>query len=77
MEQTLERLSLGQAATVTQINTDRHLKNRLQDFGFVTGTIVRCRYYSPGRHIMALELRGSVLALRCADLKMIWGVVGG
>lgn len=73
MEITLERLCLGQKAVVTRIDTKRALADRLRDFGLVTGTAVRCRYRSPDGSVTALELRGSVLALRSRDLKRIWG----
>ena len=73
MEMTLDRLCLGQKAVVTRIDTAAHLRMRLRDFGLVPGTEVRCRYHSPGGSVTALELRGSVLALRTGDLGRIWG----
>lgn len=73
MEITLDRLRLDQMAVVTDIETELPLRRRLQDFGLIPGTQVRCRYRSPGGSVTALEFRSSVLALRTEDLKRIWG----
>ena len=73
MEITLDRLRLDQMAVVTDIETELPLCRRLQDFGLIPGTQVRCRYRSPGGSVTALEFRSSVLALRTEDLKRIWG----
>ena len=75
MEITLDRLCLGQKAVVTRIGTTPQLRMRLRDFGMVPGTEVRCRCFSPGGFVTALELRGSVLALRTRDLTKVWGVL--
>lgn len=71
METSLDCIRPGTRAVVTQINTDAALTHRLRDFGLVPGTAVRCRYRSPWGDVTALELRGSVLALRTRDLKKI------
>ena len=73
MEITLDCLRLDQMAVVTDIETELPLRRRLQDFGLIPGTQVRCRYRSPGGSVTALEFRSSVLALRTEDLKRIWG----
>lgn len=71
MEITLDRLRLGQQAVVTHIDTNADLMCRLRSYGMVPGTRVRCRYRSPGGSVTALELRGSVVALRTRDMRMI------
>lgn len=73
MEITLDQLCPGQKAMVTRVETDARLRSRLRDFGFIPRTYVRCRYRSPGGGVVALELRGSVLAIRNKDLSKIWG----
>lgn len=73
MDITLDTLKTDKMAVVTHIEADETLKNRLRDYGLVPGTIVRCRYCSPGGSVVALELRGSVVALRTKDLKGIRG----
>ena len=67
----LDRVCTGTWACVTDIDTSACLRRRLRDFGLVPGTRVRRRYASPGGDVVAIELRGSVLALRKRDLHRI------
>ena len=71
MEMTLDRLRLNSQAVVTGIGVKPELKDRLNDFGFVPGTRVCSRYRSPGGRTTALELRGTVIALRTGDMTKI------
>lgn len=71
MEISLDRLCLGQLGVVTHVDTSDHMKKRLQAFGMVPGTQVRCRYCSPNCSVMALEFRGAVVALRTRDMQKI------
>lgn len=71
METNLNCIRPGAQAVVTQIHADTRLKSRLRDFGLVPGTVVRCRYRSPGGSVTALEFRGTVVALRTRDLQKI------
>lgn len=64
----LSRLEPGQRATIEEIMIPEALERRLRDFGLVKGTGVVCRYVSPDKALAALELRGTVLALRRKDL---------
>ena len=72
MEMSLDRLRLGQQGVVTCIDTDMALQRRLRAFGLVPGTSVSCRYRTPDGSVTALELRGTVLALRRRDIHHIW-----
>lgn len=67
----LDRVCMGKWARVIGIDTQPQLRQRLRDFGLVPGTRVRRRYASPGGDVVAIELRGSVLALRAPDLHCI------
>ena len=67
----LDQVCMGVWACVIGVDTDRCLRRRLGDFGLVPGTKVRRRYASPGGDVVAIELRGSVLALRKHDLHRI------
>ena len=71
MEIGLNRLVPGACAVVTQIDGDFGPRQRLQELGLVPGTMVTCRYRSPGGFVTALEFRGMVLALRTRDLRRI------
>lgn len=71
METSLDQIRTGVRAVVTKIEVKAELARRLRDFGLVPGTLVCCRYRSPGGQVTALELRGTVVALRTRDLKRI------
>jgi len=71
MEIGLDRICPGETAVVTKLETADTLARRLRHFGMIPGTKVRCRYRSPGGSVTALELRGTVLALRTCDLRKI------
>lgn len=67
----LDQVCMGVWACVIGIDTTAQLRQRLRDFGLVPGTRVRRRYASPGGDVMAIELRGGVLALRKRDVHRI------
>ncbi len=71
MDISLHQLRPGASAEVTAIGCPPGLKSRLADFGLITGTRVRCRYESPNGDLKALELRGSLVAIRTTDLSRI------
>ena len=71
MEISLDALGLGKSGIVTCVETDPMLEKRLRDFGMVPGTVVGCRYRSPGGSVTALEFRGTVVALRTRDTRKI------
>lgn len=71
MNTTLNHIRPGMQAVVLKITVQEALERRLQDFGLVPGTRVRCRYRSPGQQVTALECRGAVIALRTRDLRQI------
>ncbi len=73
MKISLEQLQPGMVAEVTCLGCSRMLKNRLADFGLVPGTRVYCRHRSPDGALLALGLRGTVLAVRTRDLQAITG----
>jgi ferrous iron transport protein A len=76
MQVGLDKLPTGIPATVVQIGCQEALRRRMGDFGLVPGTQVVARFRSPGGGVMALECRGTVLAMRTRDLKGVrvkWG----
>lgn len=68
MEIMLSKLRPGIRALVTEIPDINVLKGRLREFGLVPGTELMCRFISPAGDLMALELRGTVIAVRLKDL---------
>ena len=71
MQTSLKELKCGKWAEITQIGVKAELARRLRDFGFVPGTQVCCRYRDPSGRVTALELRGTVIAMRTRDLQQI------
>ena len=71
METTMDQLRTGVQAVVSRIEVGEALSRRLLDLGFVPGTLVCCRYRSPGSQVTAVEFRGTVVALRTRDLEQI------
>lgn len=71
MEIGLDKLEHGMRGVVTRIGCGEALSCRLRAFGLVDGTEVALRYRSPDGGVTALELRGTVVALRTRELKKI------
>lgn len=71
MQTNLNFLRQGKLAVVENVDTEPALRQRLRDFGLVPGTLVCCRYRTPGGSVTAVEFRGSVVALRTRDLEKI------
>ena len=71
MEMDLDKLPLGKPARVLKVRVQEHLHQRLGELGFVPGTWVCKRYRTPGGSLVAVEFRGTVLALRSRDMEKI------
>ena len=71
MKMMLSRLPVGLPATVVSMSCDKALARRLRDFGLIPGTTLAVTYRSPCGGVTALQCRGTVVALRTKDLKLI------
>ena len=71
MEKKLGCLLPGETGIISKMETEENLVKRLKDFGFVPGVEVSCRFYSPGKHLIALKCRDTMLALRRYDANTI------
>ena len=69
MGNSLAQLPQGVPAKVLRLNCKKEYIDRLRDFGLVPGTQLTVRYRSPDRGVVALEFRGTVVAMRSRDLK--------
>lgn len=69
MGNSLAQLPQGVPAKILDLNCKQEYVDRLRDFGLVPGTQVTVRYRSPDRGVVALEFRGTVVAMRTRDLK--------
>lgn len=67
----LDQVCMSVWGSVIEVGTGDQLQQRLRDFGLIPGTRVRRRYASPAGDVVAIELRGSVIALRKRDLHRI------
>lgn len=71
MEIKLSDIHPGQRAYLLDIPGSCPLKRRLRQFGIEQGAVAQCCFFSPGKHLVALEFEGTTLALRRADLAAI------
>ena len=68
---TLDQLSLGESASVVEVDAAAALAARLEDLGFVPGTRVTVRRRAPLGDPRVYELRGSQLCLRATEARAV------
>ena len=68
---TLEKLNINKIAKIEDINCASNIKRRMMDLGIVKGTKIKAILKSPSGNPKAYEVRGSVIAIRNEDAKMI------
>ncbi len=73
----LSSLKVGTTCKIDSILTDEHMRRRLLDLGFSSGTIIKCVQYSPSGDPIAYMLRGTIIALRKEDAGDILVQEGG
>lgn len=64
---TLDKLSVGQNATVLKLNTIGDMRRRFIDLGLIEGTEIICVGKSPLGDPSAFLIRGAVIAIRSED----------
>lgn len=67
----LSQIRTGDRVEVVDIPTQCALRLPLRQFGITPGSVLFCRYRSPGAELAALEHEGSVIALRLQELSRI------
>ena len=67
----LDRLSVGDTATVCAMRGDISMAQRLRDIGLSDGTTVGCVMKSPLGDPTAYLIRGAVIALRREDSRNV------
>ena len=67
----LDQLRPGEQARIEGINHHSSMRRRLQELGFVSGTLVECVGQSPSGDPSAYLVRGAVIALRHCDGALI------
>ena len=68
---TLDRLAVGQKATVAALSAPEDQRRRMLDLGFVPGRAVTALQESPWGDPVADAVCGAVIALRRADARHI------
>lgn len=67
----LSEIRTGNRVEIVDIPTVCPLRIPLQQFGITPGSVLFCRYCSPGSELAAIECQGTVVALRLRDLSQI------
>lgn len=68
---TLNKLPLGTSAKILNINCASNIKRRFLDLGFIKNTNITPILKSPSGDPVAFEIRGTVIAVREEDAKLI------
>ena len=68
---TLDNLNINKYATIYSLNCNGNLRRRLLDLGLIKGTCIKVLFKSPMGDPIAYEVRGTIIALRKEDSKLI------
>ena len=68
---TLDKLDIDKCAVIINLNCTGDLRRRLLDLGLVHGTTIKAIFKSPTGNPIAYEVRGTTIALRKDDSRMI------
>lgn len=71
MEAGLDSICTGMRAVVMQVQETAAVTEYFRQIGIAPGTVVYCRYRSPGGNVVALEFRDRAAAFRTKDLRKI------
>jgi len=69
--ETLDRLAVGQQASIVCLDAPGEFRARLMALGFVPGGSVRAVLESPWGDPVAYEVCGAVIALRRSDARQV------
>lgn len=67
----LSELAVGASCFVASVELEGLLRRRILDLGMVPGTPIRCVRKSPAGDPIAYAVRGSTIALRSDDARLI------
>ena len=70
-QRSLDQLHTGEQARIERLDHHSAMRRRLQELGFVPGTLVKCVGQSPTGDPSAYLVRGAVIALRHCDGALI------
>lgn len=69
---TLNELKLHETGFIKELKCNAVVKRRLLDLGLIEGTKITPIFVSPSGDPTAFEVRGSVIAIRIEDTKLIF-----
>lgn len=67
----LNYVKRNQTAQIVWMALPPETERRLASLGFEPGEILSCVLHGPGRSMSAYRVRGTIIALRCADANSI------
>lgn len=68
---TLDKLPLNSSAKILNVNCTPSIKRRLLDLGLISGTNIKPILKNPMGDPIAYEIRGTTIAIRKEDSKLI------
>lgn len=67
----LDNLPLNQSGYIIDLKSEGNLRRRMLDLGLVKDTLIKPVFISPSGDPRAYEVRGSIIAIRKSDAKLI------
>lgn len=67
----LNDLKLGEVGRVIKNEANQNIRRRLLDIGLVKGSIIKPVLISPGKDMVAYQIKGAIIAIRKDDTKKI------
>ncbi len=71
---TLDKMCVGEAAEIIEMNVAGEMRRRMQDLGFIEGNLVRCMLKARSGEPTAFMVCGALIALREEEMRMIAGI---
>ena len=68
---TLDKLEINKTGYIQNVYCNESVKRRLLDLGLIKGTSITPLFISPSGDPTAFEIRGSVIAIRFEDTRLI------
>ncbi len=68
----LNELKINEEGIIKIISTDKNIKQRLMDIGFVKGEKIKLLLKNFGDNMRAYKIKNTVIALRIGDTNNIW-----
>ncbi len=68
LNRTLDNLSTGQSARISNMTVGGGIRRRMQDIGFLDGVIIKCLFRGISGEPAAFLINGAVIALRREEM---------